>query len=96
LRIKPEDEKEKTTINDIRKNVDANYYGFNRDEEDEKLLEYEATKEEESRKTLGASSEGDPTANWEPIDAGWKVPTREEVTAFLLERRKSKLLEKLE
>ncbi|KAK6542651.1 NineTeen Complex (NTC) component [Orbilia ellipsospora] len=96
LRPKKEDgdEKEKKrSLQEIRRNVDANYYGFNRDEEDGTLLAYEKKKEDESMKTMGKSGEGEPKAGWEALPAEVRVPTKEEVMEFLLERRKKKLLD---
>ncbi|KAK6345402.1 NineTeen Complex (NTC) component [Orbilia javanica] len=87
------DEAKKKSLAEIRKNVDANYYGFNRDEEDGTLLAYENKKEEESLKTVGKTGEGEPPAGWESLSADLKVPTKEEVMGFLLERRKKKLLD---
>ena len=85
---------------DLRMRVDAGYYGYNRDEEDGTLLQYEARKEEEAFETLILEDEkADP--EWEalPGDGGdgitWKLPTADEVEAELLERRKRKLLDKL-
>lgn len=79
---------------EMRKNVDADYYGYNRDEEDGVLLAYEKRKEEEALRGLEKSG-GEPGEGWTPIPAGWKVPSLEEVTEFLVERRKSRLLERL-
>ena len=58
----------------MRKNVGADYYGFNRDEGD-------GTEEVER-----AGEEGAPE---------WVVPGLDEVTEFLVERRKSRLLQRL-
>ncbi|KAK6528199.1 NineTeen Complex (NTC) component [Arthrobotrys megalospora] len=87
------DEARKRSLAEIRKNVDANYYGFNRDEEDGTLIAYEKKKEEESLKAVGKTGEGEPPAGWEPLPADLRVPTKEEVMGFLLERRKKKLLD---
>ena len=96
---KPETDK-KETRHDLRLKVDAGYYGYNLDEEDGSLLEYEAQKEKEAFETLMAEDDvKDP--EWEPLpgDAGdgvpWILPTAEQVEAELLERRKRKLLDKL-
>lgn len=86
--------------NEMRgKNVDASYYGWNRDEEGG-LLAYEAGKEKEAREKLLAETEvEDP--DWEelPGDAGdgvrWELPTVEDVQEELLERRRRRLLDKL-
>ncbi|EPS37949.1 hypothetical protein H072_8501 [Dactylellina haptotyla CBS 200.50] len=87
------DEKKKKSLAEIRKNVDANYYGFNRDEEDGTLLAYEKKKEQESMKAMAKTGEGEPKTGWEAIPGDMKVPTKEEVMEFLLERRKRKLLD---
>ena len=94
LKPKPKEEPGKNR-NEIRKNVDADYYGYNRDEEDGVLLEYESAKEREAMENVGANGQGDPPGGWTEIPAGWKVPDLDEVTEFLVERRKSKLLARL-
>ena len=103
LKPKPKDpDAERKASESIRKFVDADYYGYNRDEEDGVLLDYERKKEEEARKNTlekgggpGGNGSGEPRTEWTPIPEGWKVPSREEVMEYLLERRKSKLLQKL-
>lgn len=97
LQAKPKDVKkdeERKQRAEMRKNVDADYYGYNRDEEDGVLLAYERRKEQEA---LAATEErgGEPQAGWECIPDGWKVPTLEDVTEFLVEKRKSRLLQRL-
>lgn len=89
-------EKELKLKREARKNVDADYYGFNRDEEDGVLLDYERGKEEEAREVVEAKgrTEGDGAEGFVGIPE-WRVPTLEEVTDFLVERRKSRLLMKL-
>ena len=80
---------------EMRRNVDADYYGFNRDEDDGVLLAYERAKEVESfRNVERAGEEGTPDG-WTPIPDGWVVPGLDEVTEFLVERRKSRLLQRL-
>ena len=85
---------------DLRKNVDASYYGYNLDEEDGRLLEYEARKEKEAFDNLMA--QGDKAeSGWEPLpgDAGdgvgWRLPTMDEVQEELLGRRQRALLDQL-
>ena len=85
---------------ELGRRVDAGYYGYNLDEEDGTLLQYEAQKEKEAFETFVAEYEkADP--EWEalPGDVGdgivWRLPTAEEVESELLERRKRKLLDKL-
>jgi len=85
---------------DLRKQVDASYYGYNLDEEDGTLLAYETAKEKDAFENLKAQSE-DGEADWEPLPGdsgdgmGWKLPTSEEVQEELVERRRRKLLDKL-
>jgi pre-mRNA-splicing factor ISY1 len=96
LKPKPKDAKEEGRHRaEMRRNVDADYYGYNRDEEGGVLLEYESSKELEAMEAVGRNGQGDPSNNWTGIPAGWKVPDLEEVNEFLVERRKAKLLEKL-
>jgi pre-mRNA-splicing factor ISY1 len=80
---------------EMRKNVDADYYGYNRDEEDDVLLEYERRKEVEAVENVAKSGQGELPRGWSEIPAGWKVPDLSEVNEFLVERRKSRLLAKL-
>lgn len=94
LKSSPKDETKKA-LSDIRKNVDANYYGFNRDEEDGSLLAYEAQKEVESWKIISQSTEGELKPGWESLPDNWQIPTGKEVMQFLVERRKKQLLDGL-
>ena len=86
---------------DLRKQVDASYYGYNLDEEDGTLLAYEAEKEKEAFENLLKEGDGTRDPNWEPLpgDAGdgkgWNLPTAEEVQEELVERRRRRLLDKL-
>lgn len=96
LKPKPKDAKEEGKGRaELRKNVDADYYGFNRDEEDGLLLEYERSKEREAMESVARNGQGEPPSSWTDIPAGWEVPGLEEVNEFLVERRKSRLLAKL-
>lgn len=85
---------------DLLKRIDAGYYGYNLDEEDGKLEDYETLKEAEAYEALLGQDET-VGAEWEPLpgDAGdgivWNLPTGEEVETELLERRKRKLLDRL-
>jgi len=85
---------------DLRRQVDASYYGYNLDEEDGTLLAYEAEKEKQAYENLKASGEK-LEEGWEPLpgDAGdgigWILPTSEEVQEELVDRRRRKLLDKL-
>lgn len=86
----------------MRKQVDASYYGYNLDEEDGTLLEYEKQKEKEAYENLLRSgAETKPPKDWQPLpgDAGdgveWRLPTLEEVQEELVDRRRRRLLDKL-
>lgn len=85
---------------DLRRQVDASYYGYNLDEEDGTLLAYEAEKEKEAFENLRATGEKT-DAGWEPLpgDAGdgigWRLPTSDEVQEELVDRRRRRLLDKL-
>lgn len=94
---------------DLRKAVDARYYGYAPDEEDEALLAYEAAKEKEAFDMLmqqaggkGGNNASKPPPGWEPLpgDAGdghgWELPTLEEVQEELMERRRRKLLDQIQ
>jgi len=86
---------------DLRKQVDASYYGYNLDEEDGTLLAYEAAKEKEAFENLLKQGDGAIDPDWEPLpgDAGdgngWKLPTSDEVQEELVERKRRRLLDKL-
>lgn len=98
---KPREDKPLDSRADMRKQVDASYYGYNLDEEDGTLLAYEGEKEKEAFQNLLNSSDGRPPKAWEPLpgDAGdgqeWQLPTVEEVQEELIERRRRRLLDKL-
>lgn len=98
---KPREDKPLDSRADMRKQVDASYYGYNLDEEDGTLLEYESQKEREAFENLRSSSDGRPPKAWEPLpgDAGdgqaWQLPTSEDVQEELMERRRRRLLDKL-
>lgn len=87
---------------DLRKVVDAAYYGYAPGEEDGALLAYEAAKEEAALANMaraGGAREVPP--DWEalPGDAGdgmaWELPTVEEVQEELIDRRRRRLLDQL-
>lgn len=83
------------------KRVDANYFGYNLDEEDGTLLAYEREKEAEAVEHLRQQGEKDAEDGWEPLpgDAGdgveWRLPTLEEVQEELVDRRRRRLLDKI-
>jgi pre-mRNA-splicing factor ISY1 len=99
--MKPREDKPLDSRADLRKQVDASYYGYNLDEEDGTLLEYEARKEKEAFENLLQSGEGEAPEGWEPLPGdkgdgqGWRLPTMEEVQEELVERRRRRLLDKL-
>ncbi|MCJ1465529.1 NineTeen Complex (NTC) component [Pseudocyphellaria aurata] len=103
---------------DLRKQVDASYYGYNLDEEDGRLLAYEKQKEDEAVRNLLADAEkhgggeggggrggggktGEGTSTWEPLPGdggdgvGWRLPSLDEVSEELVERRRRRLLDSL-
>ncbi len=95
------DEEQGTARDDLRRTtVDAAYYGYSPDEEDDALLAYEAAKEKEAAARLASRDEG-PPSGWEalPGDSGdgnaWELPTVEEVKQELLDRRKRRILDSL-
>ena len=98
---KPREDKPLETRADLRKQVDASYYGYNLDEEDGTLLNYEVQKEKEAFENLLAGKDGKAPKDWEPLpgDAGdgvgWNLPTSDEVQEELVERRRRRLLDKL-
>lgn len=95
LKPKKPDEGEREKKRDLRKVVDADYYGFNRDEDEEEgMLKWERKREREAVEGMGLKG-GEVPRGWMAVEGGWKVPTLEEVTEFLVERRKSRLLQKL-
>jgi pre-mRNA-splicing factor ISY1 len=73
---------------------------YNLDEEDGRLLAYEAQKEKEAFEHTMDDQDAEDT-DWEPLpgDSGdgvaWNLPTADEVEAELIERRRRKLLDKL-
>ncbi|RYP41417.1 hypothetical protein DL767_001055 [Monosporascus sp. MG133] len=98
------EEKPLEARDDLRRAVDARYYGYAPDEEDEAQLRHEAQKEREAFEALAQKGGGkgqQPPEGWEPLpgDAGdgrgWELPTLEEVQQELLERRRRKLLDQI-
>ncbi|KAJ0167489.1 Pre-mRNA-splicing factor ISY1 [Colletotrichum tanaceti] len=100
-RAKATNEKPLETRDDLRKQVDAAYYGYAPDEEDPELLAYELAKEEEAFEHMAKTGKRQPPPNWEPLpgDTGdgksWELPTLEEVQEELINRRRQKLLDQL-
>jgi pre-mRNA-splicing factor ISY1 len=98
---KDKDEKPLENRDDLRKNVDAKYYGYAPDEEDEDLLGYEREKEKEAFDALLQQGNAEPPKGWEPLpgDSGdgrvWELPTLQEVQEELMDRRRKKLLDQI-
>ncbi|CAI6093794.1 unnamed protein product [Clonostachys chloroleuca] len=98
---KGQDEKPLEDRKELRKVVDAAYYGYAPNEEDEALLEYEAEKEKLAVTNLLKTGAQDAPEGWVPLpgNAGdgraWELPTLEEVQQELIERRRQKLLDQL-
>lgn len=98
---KGQEEKPLEERKELRRNVDAAYYGYAPDEEDEKLLAYEAEKERQAVEHMRRTGPQEPPAGWEPLPGdsgdgvGWDLPTLEEVQEELIERRRRKLLDQL-
>lgn len=86
---------------DLRKTVDAAYYGYGPDEEDAALLRYEAEKEKQATAHMLANSSKEAPDGWISLPGdvgdgkGWELPTLEEVQEELVDRRRRKLLDQL-
>ncbi|KAJ6781726.1 hypothetical protein PWT90_05223 [Aphanocladium album] len=95
------EEKPLETSKELRRAVDAAYYGYAPDEEDDALLRYEAEKERQAAENLLKNGVQEPPEGWEPLpgDSGdghaASLPTLEEVQEELIDRRRRKLLEQL-
>lgn len=100
-KARQEDEKPLEERADLRKQVDAAYYGYAPDEEDELLLEYEKLKEREAFEALSKAGPTETLPGWEPLpgDTGdgrvWELPTMDEVQQELIDRRRRRLLDQL-
>lgn len=86
---------------DLRRFVDAAYYGYAPDEEDEELLAYELQKEMEAFEHMKQTGKQKLPPDWEPLPGdsgdgkGWVLPTMEEVQEELIDRRRKRLLDQL-
>jgi pre-mRNA-splicing factor ISY1 len=78
---------------ELRKNVDADYYGY-RDEDDGLLVEYEEAQEEVAMGHTIKDESGEAEEGWTPIGDVGDIPGQTEVEQYLVERRKRKLLER--
>ena len=96
-----EDKPQPDEKKDLRKRVDAAYYGYAPDEESDSLLQYEALKEQQAVEAMLQNGPQQPPEGWEalPGDVGdgkvWELPTLEEVQEELIDRRRRKLLDQL-
>jgi hypothetical protein len=97
-----DDEKRMAGQDMARKNVNAAYFGYGKDEEDGSLLKYERKKEKEAEERLAAHGQSEAEdKDWEslPGDAGdgatWRLPTLDEVQEELVDRKRRKLLDKI-
>ncbi|KAI9793722.1 MAG: NineTeen Complex (NTC) component [Peltula sp. TS41687] len=95
-----EEEGQREKRGELRRKVDAAYYGYGLDEEDGSLLAYERGREVEARENLLKERDKTPPG-WEPLPGdtgdgqGWRVPSIEEVQEELVERRRRRLLDTL-
>lgn len=95
------DEKPLEESKELRKVVDAAYYGWGVDEEDEKLLKYEAEKERQAVEHMLDNGPQEAPEGWISLPGdvgdgrGWDLPTLEEVQEELIERRRKKLLDQI-
>ncbi|KAK3310821.1 Isy1-like splicing factor [Chaetomium strumarium] len=100
-KAKQEDEKPLEERADLKRQVNAAYYGYAPGEEDDELLEYERTREKMAVETLAKAGPAETPPGWEalPGDVGdgrvWDLPTLDEVQQELVERRRRKLLDQL-
>ncbi|CAI4211420.1 unnamed protein product, partial [Parascedosporium putredinis] len=100
-KAKPAEDQPQEKRADFRKQVDAAYYGWSPDEEDDELLAYEAAREKEAFENMADTGNPEPPPGWEPLpgDSGdgreWQLPTLEEVQEELIDRRRRKLLDQL-
>jgi len=78
---------------ELRRTVNADYYGY-RDEEDGVLLQYEETQEEVAMGRTMENESGEPPEDWTPIGDVSEIPRQAEVADWLLERRKRRLMER--
>lgn len=100
-RSKAKEEKPLEERLDLRTTVDAAYFGYGPNEENESLLLYEKEREQQAVDELLKTGTKDLPDNWEALPGdsgdghGWVPPTMDEVQEELLERRRRKLLEQL-
>ena len=87
---------------ELTRRVDASYFGYNRDEEDGTLLEYELQREADAVAAMKQrSTEYHTDDDWDPMPGNegdgvnWAVPTLEGVEHELIDRSKRRLLDQL-
>ncbi|KAK4102218.1 Isy1-like splicing factor [Parathielavia hyrcaniae] len=96
-----EEEKPLEERADLRRQVNAAYYGYAPGEEDGELLGYERARERMAFEALAKAGPAEAPPGWEPLpgDAGdgrvWELPTLEEVQQELVDRRRKRLLDQL-
>jgi len=78
---------------ELRRNVDADYYGY-RDEDDGILLAYEEQQEEVAMGHTIQDGTGEPDEGWTAVGDVSGIPRQGEVETWLVERRKRKLMER--
>jgi pre-mRNA-splicing factor ISY1 len=78
---------------ELRKNVDADYFGY-RDEDDGLLVEYEEAQEEVAMGHTIKDPGGEPEEGWSAIGDVSGIPQQTEVEQWLVDRRKQRLLER--
>jgi pre-mRNA-splicing factor ISY1 len=100
-KAKQEDEKPLEARADLKRQVNAAYYGYAPGEEDDELLKYERAREKKAVEALAKAGPAETPPGWEalPGDVGdgrvWELPTLDEVQQELVERRRKRLLDQL-
>ncbi|KAL2144509.1 hypothetical protein VTI28DRAFT_9014 [Corynascus sepedonium] len=100
-KARQEDEKPLEERADLRRQVNAAYYGYAPGEEDDELLEYERSREKMAFEGLAKAGPAETPLGWEPLPGdtgdgrGWELPTLDEVQQELIERRRRRLLDQL-
>ncbi|KAI5292615.1 NineTeen Complex (NTC) component [Ascosphaera acerosa] len=102
VRSEAEDASRQVMTEMARKHVNAAYYGWGPDDEEEMLLAYEVQKEKEAFEKMKEQHQpGKSDNSWEPLPGdegdglGWRLPSLEEVQEELVDRRRRRLLQKL-
>ncbi|KAK9464172.1 Isy1-like splicing factor [Lipomyces oligophaga] len=89
--IKPDDSTQ-NQINSYNTDLNADYYGY-RDEEDQNLLLHEEAVEKNRTQSLHRNST-DPPEDWVSIERPTSIPNRNQVETWLLERRKQRIMDR--